>query len=629
MTDVPNPLNIRNIRLIAGGPGGEKAKRTFGKQALQMLKQGHLANAQLPSWRMRRYVNDDRGNIVVISIKSIFGLDTIEFSMAPEIPEFERKAQTEYHKKSTLPGGRREFFPAIRVFDKDGTQLGFITSREPDSLLPPWDFIPLPFKEGTSERETELEAGFTDWRQGQYSRPDTPYEGRSYSYPKPDPKDKWGYAIDLSVPSFKDELWIYRDVEPAHDRSFVDVDWEAINPINVNRPPLPYYKWEFVGGGWDRQFHAPHPTHYYVSGLERAIYDYGNYVRTGIALGSGDGLGTPTANIFRELSGYLHNAGTALCSNFQTFTLKEAFDWSMGHDDGVGNWTAVHDPLGLDPETDWSRLPPEHNHIGWWSAIISEVRIGTVYEHLFTSTQAGPQLYTRNFFGTWANEGFALLQVHISHHSVTLSEREYFPDDIDNFPWHLTSITKDNPCLQEYAACSLQERFLMFHNERTVIDQPTNYSEYFEVDNRMHLIGSGGMHPPSEYGSKPGVRVQQVHPRYYQSADETVRAMCPLKRHLFEEFEYHYFIHNKDGSVEKSKVTFPGYTYISKAGEDGFMHEVVGDIQYRGEELTGSIYANSTTRLFERIVLEMTYEEKRILFDADGPPRYSSTTERP
>ena len=137
---------------------------------------------------------------------------------------------------------------------RDGEQVGFITSRKADSLEPPWDIIPLPSENG-SGRLTESEAGLTDWREGQYSRPDYPYEGRSEPYLKEGVK--WAYVIDVSVPTHKDELWIYRDVDPKHDRSFVDVDWEAIDPIHVNRPPLPGYKWEWTGDYY-LYYHAPH-----------------------------------------------------------------------------------------------------------------------------------------------------------------------------------------------------------------------------------------------------------------------------------------------------------------------------------------------------------------------------------
>ncbi len=623
MTDVPNPLNIRNIRLIAGGPGGQKARAMFGKQALQMLKQGHLANAPLPQWRMRRYVSDDKGNVVLINIKSTFGLDTIEFLSPPETPKMERRVQTEYFSADEHPGGRREFFPAIRVWTGDGKQVGFIISRKSDSLEPPWDVIPLPSENGNG-RLTESEAGLTDWRQGQYSRPDSPYEGRDHPYPEAD--TRWVYVIDLSIPTHKDELWIYRDVDPKHDRSFVDVDWEAIDPVHVNRPPLPGYRWEWTGSYY-LYYHAPHGSHYYVSGLKPAFWDYGAYIRTGIALGDGSGTGTPTADIFRQMSGFINTVGGGLCSNFNNFILKEAFDtdpevWDY--------WWAVHDPFNLNPpRSQWEQLVPSHTNVGWWSGIINEQRIGTTMSHNMASTLSGPSLYTHDFYGTWANEGFALLQVHISHLTVTLSERKFYPGVVTNYPWDLCSFTKENPCFQEYAACSLQERLLAYDSERTVIDDPTNYSEYFEVDNVMHLIGSGSITPPSEYASLPGLRIQNCNPRYYKTPDEAVRAFLPLRRDQFKVFEYHYFIHSADGGTESSKVEFPGYTYIP-VGDQGsaFMHTVTGEVYLHGEPFPETLYGNASVRVFEKIVLEMTYEERRILFDGDGPPQFSKKSGR-
>ena len=224
-------------------------------------------------------------------------------------------------------------------------------------------------------------------------------------------------------------------------------------------------------------------------------------------MGDGSGSETPTTDIFRELSGSLNVVGTGICSNMNSFVFQPAFHQYPDLIEGYDKWEYVHGGFGdpAEPYEEFHQLPPDHKLIGWFSQVYESdtpQRVGLTVQHSVASTQTGPQLYTHNFYGTWANEGFALLQVEISHLSVTLSERQFYPGVITNYPWDLCSLTRDNPCLWEYAGCTWWEAAAALSGEETVIDQPTYYSEIFEVDNVKHLIGSGVIHPPSEYGDQ-------------------------------------------------------------------------------------------------------------------------------
>lgn len=616
MTDVSNPLNIRNIRFIVGGPGGDKMSNMFRKQALQMLKQGHLANAPLPQWRMRRYVSDDKGNIILINIKSCFGLDTIEFIAPPELPVMERQERGEIRRKQEVPGGRREFFPAIRVWDEDGTQIGFIVGREESTFGPPWDVIELPKEHGLYK--TEAEAGFVDWREGQWSRLDSPYQGRGSPYPRPE--EEWATAIDISIPDVKDELWLWRDVPPAHDEMFLEPNWEAIDPVHVNRPPLPGYKKDWTGNYY-YHYHAGGPsTHVYVSGLKPSVHSWGNWIYTAIALHD-------RTSLFKERSAWLHNYGTALQCNFQIFTINEAWEEDIEQHDGY-TWAFAHNPVDPDPDATYPFMP---TNIGWWNELNPNYpfRMGTVAAHDIIYTHLGTHMYWVDYYGTWSSKGYATLYVdqHVSW--IAHGERKWLPagDVIDNWPWETISVLADNPCLQVYPnTCGWWGRAQLLDAEITELEDRYSWEEFFEVNGKLYPIKSGTLTPPSEYGSYPGIRAQQTHPRYFVLSDDNNCAILGLKRHLFHTFEYYFYgVDEKKGTVDISSVEFDGYVYKPVSGEDSFMHLVTGEVFLHGKQYPGTLYGNGTTRLFEKMVLEMSYEEQVIRFDSAGAPEFSTT----